>query len=140
MLILFNLNIAALILLPSCHRAQAFCPPRICGKSRRSSLILGGEVLTSYPDGDSLEKFSLDVKKVLKEIRGAKDDPTIPGKDPTNEKVDSHGERLYSTCFLNSPLLYVLQNFTRLENHPLQIFGTTRTGTRIQADGDIFDT
>jgi hypothetical protein len=72
----------------SCHRAKAFCPPIISGKSRRSSLILGGEVLTSYPDGDNLEKFSLDVKKVLKEIRSSKDDPTISGKEdvPTKQR------------------------------------------------------
>jgi hypothetical protein len=89
MSMLFNLNLAVLILLSSCHRAEAFCPPIICGKSRRSSFILGGEVLTSYPDGDSLEKFSLDVKKVLKEIRASEDDPTIPGKDDSiNENVD----------------------------------------------------
>jgi hypothetical protein len=83
MSLFFNLNLAVLILLlSSCHCAQAFCPPRVCGKSKRSSLILGGEVLTSYPDGDSLEKFSLDVKKVLKEVMASKDDPTIQRKDP----------------------------------------------------------
>jgi hypothetical protein len=88
MSILFNLNLAVLILVSLCYRAQAFCPPRVCGKFKGSSSILGDKVLTSYPDGDSLEKFSLDVKKVLKEIRASKDDPTIPCKDATNENFD----------------------------------------------------
>lgn len=60
---------------------------------------------------------------------------------PTNENVDYHGERLYHLFPQSLPPYNIfVQLFTRLESHLLQIFGTTRTGTLIQVDADIFDT
>ena len=35
------------------------------------------EILTSYPDGDSIEKFSRDVNKVIYELRAADEDPAV---------------------------------------------------------------
>ena len=55
-------------------------------QTRASSVADSNDVpATSYAGGDSLEKFSGDVKKILKELRPHKEDLSIPGKKGTTD-------------------------------------------------------